>query len=717
VDSTLLLRERSGEEAALEMIRTDRGRTTMDAIRRLSAEIANSSYASLLTNSANFESRSIRSKAGVLLACMVLIGMLLTSLALIQRATARREELVKALDGERRRSEVTLTSIGDGVITTDSGGRVTLLNPVAAKLTGWDGDEAVGQVLESVLPIVNESTGEVVENPARQALRDRRIVGMANHTILQRRDGSTIPIDDSAAPIVDSNGDVIGAVMVFRDVTSRRSADQALRRWRHVFHHAGFGMMILTPGEVPVLERVNPAFAAMHGYTADELIGQPYSKLVVPELRQTKASFLAGNSPDDHLVTETVHIRKDGSTFPALADFTRVRDAEGKLVYCTGYCSDISERKRAEEELRRSEDRYRLTADSLPQLIWTGRPDGTTEYLNKRWHEQTGWSVDEIREKGWTYFLSPEDRKPTLEKWNKALAVGETFQSECRLETSREQGPRWHTCRAVPVRDSNGNILRWFGSCTDIHEQKVAADAVRASKEELQRTNEALKRSNADLEQFAYAASHDLQEPLRMVAIYSQLLKQEVGGTLDGQANAYLDFAVDGAVRVEVLLKDLLSYSRAASVDDLPAEEVNSSDALNDALANLTAAIQETGAEVCRVSLPYVKMPQVHLVQVFQNLIGNALKYRKPDETPEIHVDAKAQDGVWLFSVSDNGIGIAPQYQDQIFRIFGRLHGKDVPGTGIGLALCKKLVERSGGTLWVESTDGQGSTFFFTVPA
>ena len=718
VDATLAARRQGGVDAALEIVVTDRGKETMDEIRRLSAEIAATAYARLRATSQELERRSVRSRLGVLVGCLTLAGLLIVALVLIQRATARREELMKRLDVSRREFEVTLTSIGDGVITIDSSGLVTFLNPVASQLTGWEPADAAGRMVETVFPIVNEITGATVENPARQVLRERRILGMANHTSLTRRDGSVLPIDDSAAPILDSSGNLTGVVMVFRDVSARRANERSLRLWQHVFHHAGFGMMIITPGDPPAMEHINPAFAAMHGYTVEELTGQPYSILVAPELRETKAKLLSGGSPDDHIVTETVHLRKDGTSFPALADFTLVRNHEGKVAYCTGYCSDISERKRAEEELRRSEDRYRVTADSLPQLIWTSRPDGVTEYLNKRWNEQTGFSLEQIGDKGWTYFLKDEDRDAALAKWNESLHTGETFQTECRFLTPHDRTPRWYTCRAVPVRDSNGNILRWFGSCTDIHEQKLAADVLRASKEELQLANEALKRSNLDLEQFAYAASHDLQEPLRMIAIYSQLLREEAGDQLDDKAKSYLRFALEGAFRMEALLRDLLSYARAAaSPDGNPAEDSDSGAALNEALANLAASFQDTGAEVCRVSLPHVRMPAVHLVQVFQNLISNAVKYRKPDQPPRIQVSAEARDGAWVFSVSDNGIGIDPQYQEQIFRIFGRLHGKDVPGNGIGLALCKKLIERSGGTIWVNSTPGEGSIFYFTVRA
>ncbi len=717
VDATLLVRDQLGPEAAFGIVRTDQGKASMDAIRELSAAISSAGYSRLVRNSADVEDKSLRSRFAVVLGGGILAGVLALSLGLIHRSNMRREDLMEKLDNARHRFHVTLSSIGDGVITTDEAGLVTFLNPVAAQLTGWNAQEAEGQRLESVVPIANELTGEIVENPIRQALRERRIVGLANQTNLLRRDGTFIPVDDSVAPIYDSGNNLTGAVMVFRDVTPRRTAEQALRRWEHVFQHAGFGMAVLTVGEQPTLEQVNPTFAAMHGHSPRELTGRPYSLVVAPEVWPAKVKLL-GNSPrDDHSLTETIHIRKDGSRFSALVDLTAVRSPDGTIVYRTEYCSDISERKRAEEELRHSEERYRVTADSLPQLIWTSKPDGTTEYLNNRWHEETGFTLEQTGHEGWSYFIDPEDRDTCLDKWKQSLVSGEAFEIDARFKTLHKEGQRWYSCRAVPVRDGNGHILRWFGSCTNIHEHKLAAEALRASKEELQLANEALKRSNTDLEQFAYAASHDLQEPLRMVTIYSQLLKAEMGDKLNSEANSYLEFAADGALRMEALLKDLLVYSRAASHEEPSTEDVDSQNALNKALENLTALVQETGAGITRANLPHVRIPEVHLVQVFQNLIGNALKYRKPEEKPEIHVDAKPQDGTWVFSIRDNGIGIASEYQSQIFRIFGRLHGHEVQGTGLGLALCKKLVERSGGTIWVESVKGEGSTFFFTVRA
>ena len=395
---------------------------------------------------------------------------------------------------------------------------------------------------------------------------------------------------------------------------------------------------------------------------------------------------------------------------------TVVRDEAGRVSYRIGYFSDITESRRVQAELLQSEGRFRSMADSLPQFVWTSTKVGETEYLNERWVKETGFKLEQTEGKGWTFFVHPEDRDNCSQRWAEAVKTGEVFEAECRLRGSDGNASRWYLCRSIPVRDDRGNILRWFGSCTDIHEQKQASDALRASREELQRANAALKRSNEDLERFAYAASHDLQEPLRMVVIYSQLLKEEYGPKLDSQALLYLHFAMDGALRMEALVRDLLSYSRTSAPVETPKSGVSAEEAIRKVFANMAASIQEAEAAIFVDPLPMVRIPEIHLVQIFQNLISNALKYRRHGIKADIRISAERCDGGWVFAVKDNGIGMAPQYQDQVFSVFRRLHGQDRPGTGIGLALCKSLVERHGGKVWVESVLGEGSTFFFTVP-
>ena len=223
-----------------------------------------------------------------------------------------------------------------------------------------------------------------------------------------------------------------------------------------------------------------------------------------------------------------------------------------------------------------------------------------------------------------------------------------------------------------------------------------------------------LRRSNADLEQFAYVASHDLQEPLRMVASYMQLLDRRYSDKLGQDAQDFIGFAVDGAQRMQRLIDDLLAYSRIGT-RGVPFEPTDSEVAFGRAIGNLEMRIEETGADVTHGPLPPVVGDSGQLVQLFQNLVSNGIKFSGPD-APEVRVDAVPVEAGWRFSVSDNGIGIESQYSERIFELFRRLHGRDdYPGTGIGLAMCKKIVERHGGTIWVESEPGTGSTFYFTL--
>ncbi|MBI2818252.1 MAG: GHKL domain-containing protein [Acidobacteria bacterium] len=237
----------------------------------------------------------------------------------------------------------------------------------------------------------------------------------------------------------------------------------------------------------------------------------------------------------------------------------------------------------------------------------------------------------------------------------------------------------------------------------------------RQAEQSLLEKSEALIRSNAELEQFAYVASHDLQEPLRMVSSYMQLFAERYQGKVDERADKYIRYAVEGAKQMQSLIAGLLEYSRVGREQHLTRVEAVS--ALERALSNLDSRIQESGASVTYDPLPLVHADFTQLVQIFQNLISNAMKFRKADEEPHVHISATAQDQRWVFTVEDNGIGIAPEHTERIFVIFQRLHTRsEYPGTGIGLSVCKKAVERQGGRIWVESEPGLGSRFCFTLP-
>jgi light-regulated signal transduction histidine kinase (bacteriophytochrome) len=272
----------------------------------------------------------------------------------------------------------------------------------------------------------------------------------------------------------------------------------------------------------------------------------------------------------------------------------------------------------------------------------------------------------------------------------------------------RDSSYRWILAQGQLIRDGDGEPDRMIGVHIDITDQQLAAD-------ELQQVNQNLSRSNDELEQFAYVASHDLQEPLRKVTSFCELLREDCEESLSEDGRRFLGYVVDGATRMRTLIQDLLSFSRIESQGQTHSL-VDANKAVLRASRSLAAIIEEAGAEVTHDQLPEVVADSTQLTQLLQNLIGNAIKYNG-NPIPQVHISSELRDASWVFSVRDNGIGIEPQYFEQIFGVFKRLHSMDTyRGTGIGLAICKRIVDRMSGEIWVESSPGEGSTFFFSVP-
>ncbi|MBT9317363.1 hypothetical protein IXB50_18230 [Leptothoe spongobia TAU-MAC 1115] len=269
------------------------------------------------------------------------------------------------------------------------------------------------------------------------------------------------------------------------------------------------------------------------------------------------------------------------------------------------------------------------------------------------------------------------------------------------------------TVTAVPAASNQGFYALF--AIQDVTNLTNRIQSYQAELRERKRAEAELQRSNAELEQFAYVASHDLREPLRMVTSFTQLLAQRYSNQLDDEANTIINFAVDGAARMQALIDDLLTFSRVGTQGN-PFEVVDCKESLNLALSNLQILLQETQADITKAPLPIVMADPAQLVQLFQNLISNALKYRS--ERPlTVEIGSESQENHWLIWVRDNGIGIKPKYAERIFLIFQRLHTRQqYSGTGIGLAICKKIIERHGGRIWVESAPDQGAIFYFTLP-
>jgi PAS domain S-box-containing protein len=369
-----------------------------------------------------------------------------------------------------------------------------------------------------------------------------------------------------------------------------------------------------------------------------------------------------------------------------------------------------SRRELAEGALLDSEEKFRGLMEAAPDAMVVVNHSGDIVLLNVQAENQFGYLRDElvgqkvnnIIPEGFAERLIVDGTRSAAEALAQQIGTG------IDLFGRRKDGSEFPIeIMLSPLENADGILVT--AAIRDITARKRA-------EEHLVKTAEELKRSNVELQQFGYVASHDLQEPLRMVASYTQLLAKRYKGRLDADADEFIAYAVDGCNRMQGLIQDLLAYSRTGT-NGKALREVSSENVLKEALANLRATIGESGAIVTHDSLPAMTTDDTQLVQVFQNLVGNAIKYRST-AVPQVHVSATRNGGnEWIFSVRDNGLGIAPEYFERIFIIFQRLHGRqEFEGTGIGLAICKKIVERLGGRIWVESQLEKGSTFYFALP-
>jgi PAS domain S-box-containing protein len=505
----------------------------------------------------------------------------------LRHALMSREDALREAQNARDSLETTLASIGDAVIATDIEGRVSFANPVALALLGWPEGGIEGRHLDDVFTTINEFSRARVESPVARVLREGAIVAMANHTILIAKDGTETPIDDSGAPIRREGGPIQGTVLVFRDVTARRRAEETSRLLASIVESSGDA--IVAKDLNGIITSWNRGAERIFGYTAGEIIGRPISTIAAPDRLNEMSRILErirNGERIDHF--ETVRRTRAGNLINVSLTVSPIYDALGRVIGASKIARDITGRVQATERLAQ------LNAD-------------------------------------------------------------------------------------------------------------------------LQRSNDNLARSNEDLERFAYVASHDLQEPLRMITVYSQLLVKTYPEALDDKAGAFVDTIVGGTQRMRTLLADLLAYTEVGSQAEAPVESVDLNAVVEIVRQNLNVSIEDSNAEVTADHLPVINAYEAHFISLFQNLIGNAIKYRG-SQPPRIHISVGEMDGQLRFAVADNGMGIDSEYYDKIFVAFKRLHGKQIPGTGIGLAICQRVVERYGGRIWVESEPGRGSTFIFTLP-
>jgi PAS domain S-box-containing protein len=366
-----------------------------------------------------------------------------------------------------------------------------------------------------------------------------------------------------------------------------------------------------------------------------------------------------------------------------------------------------------EAALRESEGRFRQLADSMPQLVWTARPDGTVDYYNQRSRLYSGFRMSEDGSWEWQPVLHPEDIQATSAAWQAALEKETTYQCEHRALMA-DGSYRWHLSRGIPAHDEQGQLVKWYGTATDIHDLKQA-------QAELAEYTEKLKRSNEELESFAFVASHDLQEPLRKIKLFSEGLRRRMDVDLPEEAEDYISRMQSAADRMQAMVNGLLDLSRV-STRGRTFTAVNLSRVAEEVLSDLEVRLRSTQGQVLVEPLPVALGDAMQLQQLLQNLIGNALKFHRVGVPPVVRVSgAKVKVGVrWMvkLEVEDNGIGFESAHEDEIFQPFVRLQGRSAfEGNGIGLAICRKIVERHGGSIAASSQVGKGSKFTVMLPA
>lgn len=625
--------------------------------------------------------------------------------------------------------DVLTQDLDDGLILVDPCSHALRWNPAALTIFGFSGAASGLDSLDRLAAAFDLYTVEgtplaVDRRPIARVVAGERVKDLEIR-LRRKEDGAERIVSYSGRLVGGSGGQAPTAVVTVRDVTDWKQSETALREQatylQLAYEAADLGIV---RNDLLTDEVIFDARAQAHyGFDVPRVPRGELLARIHPDdvdRLQREIEVVTASAPAGRIATEYRVVHPDGSVHWLLVHVRMVEagdSADRRAVVGYGTSQDITSQKLVDEQLRlRSEELARIV-DMLPAAIWIADDPKCTHirgnrYANELLHVAPETNVSQSEGSGspvWLrQFSGGRELGPGDLPMQKAAATGEP-QVDFELHIERSDGGNVILLGgAVPLFDPAGSPRGAVAAFHDVTERKRA-------EYELYRTLEELKRSNAELEQFAYVASHDLQEPLRALTGMVQLLQQRYKGKLDARADEYINLAVDAAGRMQGLISALLTFSRVDRYGG-PIAAVDMDAVLASALANLQVAVREADARVTHDPLPRVGADGPQITQVFQNLIGNAIKFRTA-AAPQIHVGATAVPDAWQFSVRDNGIGIDPGYAERIFLIFQRLHSRrEYPGTGIGLALCKKIIERHGGKIWVESQLGAGATFYFTLP-
>jgi len=665
----------------------------------------------------------------------------------LQREIAERKHYEEALRMSEEKYRLVADFNYDWEDWLDPSGKFIYVSPSCEWITGYRRDEFLDP--DMIIKITHLEDRELVRQHFREVLSDSIEIHQMDLRIIDRS-GEVHWINHYCQPVYGKDGSFLGRRSSNRDITARKKTEQNLQQLTHELKRYNVELQSVNDklkAEIEVRERMQEALEQSEerykrmvstvtaytysvqvnkghaiytehsmgclpitGYNPDEYKSDPnlWHSLIHPDdkilVETTVKEILAGHkvSPIEHRI-----IRRGGAVIWIRNTMVPYYN-DGALIRCDGLIEDITERKQVEEALRTSEARYRAVVEDQTELICRWMPDSTLTFVNEAYCRYFAKKRTELIGHSFMPFI-PEEHREEVKRNIDSINWGNPVQTHEHRVVLPTGEIRWQQWTNRAVFDDKKNIVEFQSIGRDITDSK-------RSEEDLKHLANELKRSNNDLQQFAYIAAHDLQAPLHVVDGYARLIARRYKDKLDKKANEFIHGATDAVKDMRDLIKDLLEYSKVGS-KDLHMKPVDCSSVLSKVISSFQTAIEKTGAIISHDKLPTLVVDASQLRGLFQNLIGNALKYCGK-ETPTIHISAQKMENEWVFSISDNGIGIAPEQTEMIFEIFQRLHGKgEYPGMGIGLAICKRIVERHGGKIWVESEPGKGSIFYFTLPS
>jgi PAS domain S-box len=557
--------------------------------------------------------------------------------------------------------------------------------------------------------------------------------------IVNSSDGSrTFYLDFEYAPLFETDGSVSGIMVTVYDVTekvvSRNNIEAARKHYKALVET--LPVAVFTVDKEGYIDLFNQAAVTLWGRTPVQGVDKWNGAYDQFSLDGTRVPIDVGPMAialkENRTMHSEVYIQQpDGDLRHVISHPQPMHDSDGNVIGAVNVLVDITDTKNIEKALRASEEKFRLLANSMPQLIWTSTPEGVLNYFSQSVYDYSGLTEEQIFTDGWLEIVHPDDREKNVALWTESIATGKPFNYEHRFR--RHNGEyRWQLSRAVPLRDEQNNIVMWVGTSTDIHDRMVFANELKNKvderTQELKASNDRLQRSNDELTQFTYVASHDLQEPLRKIQTFISRIVEMEGEKMSDRGRDFLERTQRSSERTQRLIQDLLEFSRTNTTEKFFVETD-----LNTVLAKVkddfSERLQQTDGSITVAPLPLVNGISFQLSQLFTNLISNAIKFSKPGVAPHIsinaanikgdeinHSNAKASRTYHHITVSDNGIGFEPEFSERIFMVFQRLNVNNAEGTGIGLAICKKIVENHNGIITATSDGTNGAVFNIYLP-